>query len=317
MTNQTQLAISNYFNDFQHSLEEKDRRPRTIIGYLNDLTHFVAWWEAQHGQPPTLTDITSHDTRDYRNQLRDVDRLAPPTVNRRLASLRVFLQWAADAELIPINPAARIRGIKVAAPPAPRWLNRTEQQRLLNTLERTVQLAQTLAEYPESGLAAQAIRDRALLVLLLNTGLRVLEATSLQVEDVSLNGRSGAVFVRDGKGGKARTIPLNQQTRQFLSEYLALRPEVCTRRLFVGQRGPIGSRQVLRLLKKYIRHAGLDAEAVTVHSLRHSFGKNLVDAGVSLDQVAMLMGHASLNTTRIYTTPGGQDLQRVVEKLQG
>jgi integrase/recombinase XerC len=267
--------------------------------------------------PPTLVDITSHDARDYRSHLRDVDRLSPPTVNRRLASLRVFLQWAADAGLIVTNPAVRIHGIKVAAPPAPRWLNRTEQQRLLNTLDQTVQLAQTLAEYPESGLAAQAIRDRALLVLLLNTGLRVLEATSLQVDDVTLNGRSGAVFVRNGKGGKTRSIPLNQQTRQFLGEYLALRPEVRTQKLFVGQRGPIGSRQVLRLLKKYVRHAGLDEEQVTVHSLRHSFGKNLVDAGVPLDQVAMLMGHASLNTTRIYTTPDGQDLQRAVEKLQG
>ncbi len=317
MTDQTQPIFSDYFADFQQALEEKDRRPRTIVGYLNDLTHFVAWWEAQRGQSPALADITSHDARDYRNQLRDVDRLAPPTVNRRLASLRVFLQWAADAGLIPGNPAARIGGIKVAPAPAPRWLSRAEQQRLLNTLDHTVQLAQTLAEYPESGLAAQAIRDRALLVLLLNTGLRVLEAATLSLDDVTLNGRGGSLLVRDGKGGKARTIPLNQQTRQFLGEYLALRPEVRTRRLFVGQRGPIGSRQVLRLVKKYVRHAGLDEEAVTVHSLRHSFGKNLVDAGVPLDQVAMLMGHASLNTTRIYTTPGGQDLQRAVEKLQG
>lgn len=121
--------------------------------------------------------------------------------------------------------------------------------------------------------------------------------------------------MRDGKGGKARNLPLNATTRQVLSAYLAIRPTRTPPPLFLSQRGAIGSRQLQRLLKKYSRQAGLDSEAVTTHSLRHTFGKNLVDSGVSLDQVAQLMGHANLNTTRVYTTPGRSDLERAVERI--
>jgi integrase/recombinase XerC len=315
MTDQNQTEITALLPEFRRALEENDRRPRTITGYLSDLTQFVAWWQQQYDSPPTLPAITAHDVRDYRDHLQQVEQLSPPTVNRRLASLRVLLTWAVDTGRLAHNPAARIRGIKLAARTVPRWLSRAEQQRLVNAFDRTVQLAMTLADHPAAGLAVQAVRDRALLVLLLNTGLRVLEVVSLTLDDVTLNGRSGAVFVRDGKGGKARTIPLNGRTRELLDEYLALRPAHSSRRLFVGQRGPIGSRQVLRLLKKYSRHAGLAAAEISVHTLRHTFGKNLVDAGVPLDQVATLMGHANLNTTRIYTTPGRRDLQRAVERL--
>lgn len=88
-----------------------------------------------------------------------------------------------------------------------------------------------------------------------------------------------------------------------------------TEPLFLGQRGAVGSRQLQRLFKKYSQQAGLDEHVVTTHSLRHTFGKNLVDSGVSLDQVAKLLSHTSLNTTRLYTTPRASDLDRAVERL--
>ena len=136
------------------------------------------------------------------------------------------------------------------------------------------------------------------------------------MDDVQLAERKGSVYVREGKGGKSRSVPLNAEAREALNDYLVVRPEDgWESRLFLGQRGPIGSRQVQRLLKKYARQAGLDEKELTAHALRHTFGKNLVDAGVSLDRVATLLGHANLNTTRIYTTPDERDLQQAGEKV--
>ncbi|MCP5008446.1 MAG: tyrosine-type recombinase/integrase [Aestuariibacter sp.] len=174
----------------------------------------------------------------------------------------------------------------------PRWLTRTEQHRLLNALKRAVQSAQTMAGAETS----QALRDRAIVAMLLNTGLHVLELVELTLVDLNITEQKGSVYVRDGKGGKARTVPLNATARNALAVYLDVRAEGQGDHLFLGQRGPISSRQVLRILKKYARQSGLEPEVVTAHTLRHTFGKNLIDAGVSIDQAATLMGHATGHT---------------------
>lgn len=121
-------------------------------------------------------------------------------------------------------------------------------------------------------------------------------------------------MVRGGKGDKFRTIPLNLNARNALKAYLSVRPGVNHDYLFVGQKGhwlrPPG---IYYLVKKYGHEARI--ENVSPHTLRHTFGKNLVDAGLSLDRVATLLGHSSLNTTRIYTVPSQADLQDAVESI--
>ncbi len=302
--------ITTYLTEFTRALQANNRRPRTIDSYTSDVRLFATWFQQKYGHKPALADITPLDVRDYRTHLQQVCNLTPRTVNRRLSSMRVFLEWAIEAGYLAINPAARIRGIKLVEV-EPRWLTRTEQHRLLNALKRAVQSAQTMAGAETS----QALRDRAIVAMLLNTGLHVLELVELTLVDLNITEQKGSVYVRDGKGGKARTVPLNATARNALAVYLDVRAEGQGDHLFLGQRGPISSRQVLRILKKYARQSGLEPEVVTAHTLRHTFGKNLIDAGVSIDQAATLMGHASLNTTRLYTTLDTNDLQRAVEKL--
>ena len=120
--------------------------------------------------------------------------------------------------------------------------------------------------------------------------------------------------VRGGKGNKFRQVPLNVDARKAIQAYLEKRPEVGGDYFSVGQRGgPLRPSGIYYLVRRYAYHARL--EEVTPHTLRHTFGKNLVDAGVSLDRVAQLLGHESVDTTRIYTTPSEQDPQREVEKV--
>ena len=113
-----------------------------------------------------------------------------------------------------------------------------------------------------------------------------------------------------------RTAPLNAEARKTLSAWLVARPADGPPTLFSGQRGdPLSPRAVQRIIAKYARLANL--ESVSPHTLRHSFGKNLVNAGVTLEKVAMLMGHESLDTTRIYIVPSANDLANAVERLAG
>ncbi len=149
-----------------------------------------------------------------------------------------------------------------------------------------------------------------------HTGLRVGELCALRLGDVDLSERKGRVTVRSGKGQKYRVIPLNADVRRALAQYLAVRPRVADDHLFVSQRGgtALSTHGVEQLVATYARQAGL--EDVTPHTLRHTFGKGLLDAGVDLPTVAALLGHENLNTTAVYTHPSARDLERAVEKLE-
>jgi site-specific recombinase XerD len=155
----------------------------------------------------------------------------------------------------------------------------------------------------------------AIIQTLLGTGLRISELAALKVSDAEISDRKGILYVRAGKGGKARQIPLDKQTRHALSNYLDEREEEGSERVLLGQRGPISEPGINYLVTKYAYQARL--EDCTSHTLRHSFAKNLVDADTPLDQVATLLGHESLDTTSVYTRPSQRDLERAVRRAAG
>lgn len=159
-------------------------------------------------------------------------------------------------------------------------------------------------------------RDGSLILFLLHTGLRISEALSLKLSDIELSERKGLVRVRQTKGITSRVVPLNATARKALQDWLAVRPETG---IFLWTQvekepgSPLTSRTVQRILKRIGTAANLPH--LTPHVLRHTFAKNLVDQGVGLEKVATLMGHANLNTTRIYTTPSQKGLENAVEKM--
>ena len=181
---------------------------------------------------------------------------------------------------------------------APRWLDRREQLALLRAVRK-----------------GQSGRDLAIIHTLLGTGLRISELAALKVSDPKISERQGALRVQEGKGNKDREIPLDNNTRQALSAYLEERQADAAERLLLGQRGPLNEKGIDYLVGKYACQSRL--EGCTSHTLRHTFAKNLVDAGVPLDQVATLLGHESLDTTRIYTHPSRRDLERAVRRAAG
>jgi integrase/recombinase XerC len=272
------------------------KSPHTITAYTRDIRLFSKWFSQTNGRELTPERITPIDVREYRAYLLHVKDYKPATINRKLSSISAFCKWAREAGLISANPADRISQVDEVRP-APKWLDKNEQYALLRAVQ-------------EKGRQ----RDVALITLMLNTGLRVSEVSELEIRHIEMSPRKGSVTVR-GKGTKFRTVPLNVDTRKALQAYLEERPGANSDDpLFLGQRGgglqPSG---IYYLVGRYAYDARL--EDVTPHTLRHTFGKNLVDAGVSLDRVAQLLGHESVDTTRIYTQPSEQDLQREVEKI--
>jgi len=214
------------------------------------------------------------------------------------------------------NPAGEVKGLRQGRR-TPRALDAQEVYRLQRTAAARRQLAEAKAG---PGLVTptlvDAVRDEALLNLLLYTGLRVSEAAALRVEDVVLNERSGKVIVRSGKGRRYREVPLHREARRALAAYLAVRSgdragDPCDRPLFLGQRGPLGARGIQMRLAALGEAAGV---AVTPHVLRHTFATRLLrQAKADLVTVATLLGHESVATTAIYTQPGEADMLKAVE----
>lgn len=290
-------ASLDLLQSFEDYLVGEGRSHHTIIAYLRDLALFDRWFTVSNGKSLTPEIITPIDVRQYRSYLLTVQKRKPATVNRRLASLSAFCTWARNTGRIAANPAEGIAPVNEIRP-APKWLEKNQQYALLRAVQ-------------EKG----RTRDIALVTLMLHTGLRVSEVAALRAGDLELSDRKGSVTVRWGKGGKFRSVPLNADVRGSLELYFKKRETVMPGDyLFIGQRdNKLDSPGIYYLIRSYAYNAHL--EDVTPHTLRHTFGKNLVDAGVSIDRVAQLLGHESVDTTRIYTTPSEQDLQKDVEKV--
>lgn len=295
----------NILEQFQNYLREMDKSAMTIKGYVMDLKQFQKWL----GSGRSLETITSADVRAYRDYLMK-KAASPNTISRHLASLASFGQWGADkAKLFSENPALHIEPIEVATL-APRWLDKNQKRKLLNTIENDLRIARE--KYPRLWLIRY--RDSVIVNLLLTTGLRVGELCDLRISDLALGERKGSLMVRNGKGRKQRSVALMNETRKQLTDWLTVRPQVASDRVFIGQRGePVQPRIVQRVVCRYAKEAEL--EDVTPHTLRHTFSKSLLDSGASLVEVSKLLGHKSLDSTARYTQPSDMELQDAVERM--
>jgi site-specific recombinase XerD len=283
---------------FADHLLDREKADHTRNNYREDLMAFTAWYQETFRERPDLRALAPSELREWKAHLRDDRKLEPATVNRKLAALRSFLAWAAAEGLA--AEIAMPRSIKQVKPP-PRWLDRKQQRALVRAVERR--------GYP---------RDIALVALLLHTGLRVAELAALRWADLEIRDRSGKLTVRRGKGRKQRTIPLNVEARHALAELRALRDRwgmPRTAAVLQGQRGPLTERGIQATLAKYAADARI--EELSPHVLRHTWCKNLADAGARLEVIAALAGHESLETTRRYVEPGQDDLAAAVDRLAG
>lgn len=266
--------------------------PRT---YLGAVRAYLAWLQGAPVDGDPLNDAAAKDwaVRDYRSYLVTVAKRATSTVNKHLAALQDFYTW---------RGLGQPQGVKRHQVPrhAPKALEPRAKLRYLRAVE-----------------AWPSARDRAIALLPLYAGTRIAEIAALDVTDVRLSARKGTVHLV-GKGEKSRDVPLHATLREALAAWLAERPSkpgADSPALFTSGRGTRMTTDALAdVIAAIVKAASLD-DHVTSHVLRHTFGTELTRSGVDIVTVAELMGHASLETTRLYTRPGAEDMQRAVDVL--
>jgi integrase/recombinase XerD len=269
-----------------HVRVEKGLSENTLSAYRRDLLKFE---EFTKRRKLTLEGVTRDELVDFLAGLYR-QKLESRTVARQLATLRNFFRFAQVQELIPEDPSINLDSPKIRRH-LPGYLRLEEVEKLL--------------EQPDAK-TPTGLRDKAMLEVLYSTGLRVSELTGLGVSD--LDSKVGCVRCI-GKGDKERIVPVGKKALGVVDKYLREgRPELLaqaktagSRALFVNRRGVALSRVgVWKILSAYGRRAGLRV-ALTPHMLRHSFATHLLERGADLRSVQLMLGHADISTTQIYT----------------
>ena len=274
-------AISSFLT---HAKVEKGLSPNTVSAYRRDLMKFC---EFAQKRKLTLEAMSRDDLVDFLAGLYR-QKLESKSVARHLVSLRNFFRFAQVQELILEDPSVNLESPKIRRT-LPGYLRLEEVERLL---------AQPDAKTPFG------LRDRAMLEVLYSAGLRVSELVGLSVSD--LDTKVGCVRCI-GKGDKERIVPIGKKALGMVEKYLRdARPKMIGKfagspTLFVNRRGKALSRVgVWKILSAYGRRAGLRV-ALTPHMLRHSFATHLLERGADLRSVQLMLGHADISTTQIYT----------------
>lgn len=257
----------------------------TLSAYKQDLQNLYEWCQ----RSGILTPMGQLDGEQLRQWLRDeVSTTKASTANRRLATIRRFYQWLLRQQYRQDDPCLSLTSARMPER-IPHTLSESQVDALLQAPDTNTELG---------------LRDRAMLETIYATGLRVSELTDLHLANLSLS--DGVIRVEQGKGGKDRLVPLGEEAMHWLQAYLTqARPTLLRQRrsdyVFVTARTDFMTRQSFWLIiKKYAVRAGIQAP-LSPHVLRHAFATHLLNHGADLRVVQMLLGHADISTTQIYT----------------
>ena len=268
----------------------------SLSAYRRDLTLFAHWLELDSEYTKSIYQVVEADLTAYMASKRD-DKAS--TANRRLTVFKRFYRYALRQHLVEQDPCLKLRAAKQAQR-FPKVLSEEQITTLLNT--------------PDTA-EALGLRDRTMLELMYASGLRVSEIVSLKTVALGLN--EGVVRVVNGKGGKERLVPFGAEAGEWLRRYLQearhvlLEGKTC-QEVFVGRHTGSGlTRQAFwSIIKRYAQLADIKV-ALSPHTLRHAFATHLLNHGADLRVVQLLLGHADISTTQIYTHVARERLKSI------
>jgi integrase/recombinase XerD len=276
---------------------EKGASPHTLEAYSRDLNRFHKFIDDRCVQFPR--DVRSEDVMAFVTALKQ-EGLATKSVNRTLAAMKGFYKYLIRGKEMKSSPVSDITMAKG-------WIR----------LPGALSMAEMNLLLAQPGLATtSAIRDAAVMELMYATGLRATEIVQLTIG--SVNWQVGYLITR-GKGGKERIVPVGKAAFNLLQRYLEeARPRLLSAGssniLFLNRFGTGFTRQGLwKIIKKYARMAGLETK-VHPHTFRHSFASHLLEGGADLRAVQVMLGHADISTTQIYTHVTQERLRAVHKK---
>ena len=291
-------ANDDLLDEFCDALWLEDGLSRnTLESYRRDLRIFSAWLSANHGK--TLLQAQRMDLLDYL-AYKFKRKARPRSAARLLSSLKRFYRFLLRENRIQVDPT-----LQVESPKLPRSLPKILTEEDVDSL-----LAAPNVETP------LGLRDKSMLETLYASGLRVSELVEMKLNQLSLD--MGVVRVV-GKGSKERLVPVGEEALTWIRRYMDnARPEILAGRqadaLFITSRGGSMTRQAFwYLIRRYADRAGIRS-GISPHTLRHAFATHLLNHGADLRVVQMLLGHADISTTQIYTHVARERLKQLHAK---
>jgi len=283
------MDTENVFLEFEKYLQRRFPGRRTAVDYLSDLRQF-----RNVCQKP-WREISMHDIDNFVDQQR-AGNLKPATIRRRVAALKTFFDFLAEesGDLSWPNPVRFKRHAGKPEKRVPRDLHDDDVERVWQRIS--------------------SLRDRAWFALMVRAGLRVGEVVDLKLADILTQPeaeRPARIRVY-GKGRKERIVLLSADAYAVLSAWLAERGERAVETIFLNERGQaLSANGIEWLLKRYGQEAGLH---LTPHQLRHTFARQLTDAGMPITSLGKLMGHSQISTTQIYTAGADPKLAQAYQE---
>ncbi|MFJ3055878.1 site-specific tyrosine recombinase XerD [Herbaspirillum sp. NPDC087042] len=265
----------------------------TLEAYRRDMTLYAHWLHQAHAR--SLYETRAEDLSDYFAARHEQSK--PSSSNRRLAVLKRFFQLALRQNHIAADPCLKLRSAR-------------QPQRFPKTLSEG-QIEALLAAPDVS--TPLGLRDRAMIELMYASGLRVSELVSLKGIEVGMN--EGVLRVT-GKGNKTRLLPFGEEALAWMVRYLEqgraqiLQGQVDDALFVTARGGPMTRQMFWTLVKKYAQQAGITVR-LSPHTLRHAFATHLLNHGADLRVVQLLLGHADISTTQIYTHVARERLKQL------
>ena len=285
------MIVDQFLNYLQY---ERNRSPLTVQWYEENLRDFETYIRGVDDCLSLLT-ADADVIRSWVEHKMDEGK-KPATVNRGLSAVRAFYRFALARKLVDKDPAHGIVGPK-ASKPLPMFVREDEMDRLLDDVSWKDDF--------------NNVRARTILLLFYETGIRLAELIGIDNKDVDLEARKLKVT---GKRNKQRIIPFGEELAQALAGYVSLRDDTVEKQsdaLFVNNKGRrIGRCQVQNLVRRRLSEV-TTLKKRSPHVLRHSFATAMLNNGAGLESVKKLLGHASLETTEVYTHTTFEQLKRV------
>ncbi len=284
-----EVKIEELLEEFILNMKE-DKSDNTISYYITDIRQFDSFIENKE-----IEDIKNIDIVKFKDSLKNL-KLASKTINRKLLSVKKMIEWINSNEDLDLEKFLKIKLIKI------QHQDYLEEVLEMVDFDRLVRMATREKD----------VRAIAVFHCMYLTGMRVSEILQLKVQDINKD------YVNIiGKGEKSRDIFLAERLKEYLKDYVRGRNQPINNYLFVNERNDnVMSRQsVDSLIKKYAGIAKVKLTKAHAHNFRHLAGIRMIEEGFSLDEVADILGHGNINTTRIYTRKTKKELLKAINRL--
>lgn len=290
-----------YLLAYNQAMAVRHYAPSTLHRRESDIRRFIGWCDERGLQTPqevTKPVLEHYQQHLYHYRQRNGEALSPTSQNHYLVSVKQFFKWLAQQNHLLYNPASELVVAK-QTPSLPVVLSVEEIERLMRQPDLNTPYGQ---------------RDRAILELFYSTGIRRSELCRLKLHDLSLPRQT--LYVREGKGGKDRLVPIGARAAYWLGPYLStVRPKllltVDESTVFLNDYGePFRDNKLGDRVKRYLTHAGIQVPG-SCHLLRHAMATHMLENGAELRFIQAMLGHTDYRATQIYTHVSIRKLQQI------